>query len=72
MDSQHPPTAFGQNFQISQRLCELESSEAAALTGNLEIFGIVSSDLQEDAGPGPSLVELARRVLSDQMLWPYF
>src|SRR5260370_18318277 len=62
----HPqgaPAAFGKDLEIAARLRLLDDAKGIGLAGHRQIVGIVTGDLQEDAGVRPALIGLSRRVL---------
>src|SRR5882724_722592 len=59
MDAQQAPAALGEDVEVAARLRRLDSAEAVATAGHVELRGIIAGDLEKDAGIGAAFIGLA-------------
>src|SRR6266481_3190519 len=62
MDAQRAAPAFGKNSKIAAGLRRLDYTEGVVLSGDRQVLGIVTGDLQKNAAVGTTLVGLAGGV----------
>src|SRR5258705_13397586 len=62
MKPDDPARSVAQALEIAQRLGSLQSRESVSRAGDGQVLTVLPGDLDEQAGRGPALVELARRV----------
>src|SRR3954451_16982653 len=59
MNPKRPPVALRQDLEVATRLRGLDEAERVLLPGDLQIAGIVTRHLQEDAGVGTTFIALS-------------
>src|SRR5439155_19348854 len=62
MHAQGPAVTLGEHFKIAPRLRRFHHAESVPLAGDLQIVGIVASDLQKNSAVRAALVSLSGRV----------